>query len=103
MDVDSTASVVSGHDSVEGQNTVVVTELDATEGSVVQAVGVVGVAIATGLDTTVDTSGVAVPSFKRNVREGLAGGRVDELDIKSQRNTGLCISDILANELTRDP
>jgi hypothetical protein len=103
VDVDGTPGVVARDDSIEGENTVVITVLDATQGSVVLVLRVVGVSVAAGADATVDASRVAVPGLKSNVGEGLAGGGVDQLDIKGQRHTRLVVGDILADELTGDP
>lgn len=103
MDVNGAAGVVAGHDGVKGQDAVVVAELDAAEGGVVEAVGVVGVAVAAGLDAAVDACGVAVPRLEGDVGQGLAGGGVDKLDLKGQGDTGLGVGDVLANELARDP
>lgn len=55
VDVDGTSGVVAGHDGVEGDDTIIIGEVDATEGGVAGSVGVVGVTVTTGADTTVDT------------------------------------------------
>jgi hypothetical protein len=103
VDVDSAASVVTGHDGVERDNTVFITVLDTTESGVVLGQGVVGVAVATSTNTTVDTGGVAVPGLDSDVGERPASGGVNELDIKGQGNTGLVVGDVLTNKLTRNP
>lgn len=103
MNVDSAASIVAWHYGIERENAIAVTELDASESSIVRSVRVVGVTVATSTNTTVDASGVAVPSLESDVANRLAGSGVNELDVEGQRDTRLVIGDVLANKLARDP
>ena len=45
-------------------------------------------------------SRVAVPGIKVDVRDGIAGVGVNDLEVQVQRHTGLVLGDVLADQLT---
>lgn len=57
-----TTGVVAREDSLELRNTIVIGGLDTTKPGVVKVGSVVLITVARGNDTTVHTSGVAVPT-----------------------------------------
>lgn len=65
VDVSSTASVMAREDSLELSNTIPVGLLQATKERVVQVGRVVGVTIAVGLDTGVNTLNMLVCGFTK--------------------------------------
>ena len=102
MNVGGTAGVVAREDGLVADHTLLVTGLDTTEESRVQVALVLGVSIATGDNTGVDTGGIAVPEVGIDLRDGLAGVDIDQLDVEVQGHTGLVLDEVLADELTGD-
>jgi len=95
MDVRRTAGVVTGENTVELNDTVIVGLLDTTKEGGVEA----------GLratDARVDASGVAVPHLDEVVGDGLASVDVNDLVVEGDRHTALTLGNILAYELARN-
>lgn len=52
------------------------------------------------MDAGVTYSSIAVPEIGIDVRQGIAGVGVDQLDIHVQRNTSLVLDNVLADKFT---
>jgi hypothetical protein len=93
--------------------------LDAAEEGCVEVIGVGRVAVAVGLDAGVDAlgdvsscsyveergqtdGGVTVPDVHVDVREGVAGIGVDQLDVHVKGDTFLVLENVLADQFTGD-
>lgn len=118
VDVRSATSVMAREDSLELSDTIIVGLLQATKERVVQVGRVVGVTIAAGLNTGVNTlnmlvcgftktckmivtySRVAVPDIHVDFRSRLAGLGVDKLDIEEKGDALLVLCDIRTDHFT---
>lgn len=83
MHVRGAPSVVAGEGCIELQDAVLIAELDTTEHRVVNVACIGSIAITASNHAAVDTSAVAVPQFKCDLRDWLAGLGVNDLYIKS--------------------
>ena len=103
VDMGGAAGVVAREQGIELDDTVLVGLGDAAEEGLVDVGRIVGVAIAAGNDTRVNTSRVAVPELEVDLGDGLAGVDVDDLDVKVQRHSLLVLGDVAADQLALDP
>jgi hypothetical protein len=99
----SAAGVVTRECGVELYDTVLISLGNATEEGLVEVGLIAGVAIAAGNNARVDTSRVAVPELEVDLRNGLAGVDVDDLDVKVQRHSLLVLGNVAADQLALDP
>lgn len=101
MRVNGTAIVVTGEDSLESSDTIVVCQLDTAQvGGVVASLGIV----ARSGNTAVGSSGIAVPDVDSDCRDGLARVGVDVLDLEENVDSigPLRLLDVRAHELAGD-
>ena len=97
MSVGSSAFVVSWEDRFERYDTISISFLNPTEkGGVPATIG----NIASFVDATVDSGGVCVPDIDIEAFDGEAGGDIEVLNLKKERNSFLTFGDILADTLT---
>jgi hypothetical protein len=94
---------VAGEQSLESNHAVIVSQLNTTKHSVVDVGQVTLVAVPASDNATIDTRGIAVPDLGVGLRNHLAGVHVDDLNVERQRDTGLVLDNILADELACYP
>lgn len=102
VNVSGTASVVTREGGFELDDTVDVGLLQSAVEGVVEVRSVVGVSVSAGGNARVDASAVAVPGIDVDGGCRGAGGGVDELDIDEERDTGLVLGHVRANQLAID-
>lgn len=102
VNVSGTAGVVTREGGFELDDTVDVGLLQSAVEGVVEVGSVVGVSVSAGGNARVDASAVAVPGIDVDGGCRGAGGGVDELDIDEERDTGLVLGHVRANQLAID-
>ncbi|KAL3435220.1 hypothetical protein BDV09DRAFT_168027 [Aspergillus tetrazonus] len=100
--VDHTTGVMAWEDRFELHDTIGAAGLDATQEGRIGVALVVGVAIAVGNDTGVDTSGIAVLDIGIDVLQRLTSVDIDQLQVQEQWHTLLVFGDVAADEFTGD-
>lgn len=103
MNVSGASSIVARESSVKLQDSVLIAELNTAEHGVINVGCVSRVSVSVSNYATVHAGGIAVPGFERNLRNGLAGRGIDDLNIKCQRHARVAISNILTNVFARNP
>lgn len=93
---------MSGHKSLELDDTIAIGLLNTTQESCIKVARVVVITIATGRNAGVDPSRIAMPKIKIDSRDGLASGGVNDLDVQRQGNTSLILSNVFADQLAVD-
>jgi hypothetical protein len=118
VDVGSTSGIVARNDGIKLENTIFIGRLNATKHGAVDVIIVRVSKGSTRAHTSIDTlqsvslryffrrfrhgntyGRVAMPQIKVDVRDGLAGVDIKDLNIKSQSDTRLILSYILADQL----
>lgn len=94
---------MTGEKSLELHHAALVAQLNTAEHRVVNVSEIIRVAVAALNNTAVHAGGIAVPDLSKDLGDGLACIDVDNLDVQGQRNTGLFIDNVLANQFTLNP
>jgi hypothetical protein len=102
VEVVGTANIVSGNDSDEGSSSVLASGL-YTSKCIGSDGGSRPVTVASGLDTSVDASGVATPELNIGISHRLASCHVDDVDVEVSNGTLLASEDVLSDKLATDP
>ena len=89
-------------DGFELSDTFGISWLQTAEEGSVDVGGIGGITVSLGNDSTVYTSGVAVPDFNHGVGDGVAGGHVDNLSVKNEFDSLFFFDNVCANILARD-
>lgn len=102
MEMVGAPDVVAGDDGDEGGRAVRLSGLHTAEGVGLDGGGAT-IAVALGLDASVDTGRVAAPELDVSICHGLAAGCVDDIDVKVRDGALLASEDVFADQLTSDP
>jgi hypothetical protein len=102
MKVVGATNIMTGNDGDKGSSSVRASWLYATKRIGSDSSGRT-VTIASGLDTSVDTSGVASPELDISIRHRLASCHVNDVDVEMSDGTLLASEDVLADKLATNP
>jgi len=91
------------HQRVKSYNTRVIRGLNAPHECCVEVGCISCIAVAVGIDTRVDSSGVAGPDLEISFWHRFTGVDIDYLDIQCHGHAGLTLSIVRPDKLTRNP
>lgn len=95
-------NIVTRNDSNESSSAIRTGRLEATQRVRLDG-SVRAIAIASCLHASVDTSGITAPHFDICICDGLAGRRIDNVNVKVSDGTLFTSQEVLSDKLTNDP
>ena len=94
------ANVMTGEECLKLSNTIFIGLLDTTTKGLIDVGQVVRVSVARVINTSIDTSSVAVPNIKIEFWYRITGLNVDDLVVENKVNTLLVFLEVATNVLT---